>query len=75
MTPTEDHNARIRGTALGHLRYHWGDWFTITWRDGLYHASRIDNPAEAFSAVTPEELNELMRDNYLSRPVPAAYLP
>jgi hypothetical protein len=60
---------RRRGHDLVELRYHWDEWYVITWRANLYRATRRDN-GNVLAADTAPRLYELLREDYSEQPVP-----
>ena len=51
-------------TALFRLRYQWQDTYAIALRDGVWTASRCDDPTTVLTADTAPELRRLMQDDY-----------
>lgn len=72
MDHLADHEARQRSHQVANLRFHWGEAYDISWRDGAFRAVRRDDGTPV-CALTYRELSETLRDDYLDRPViPAA---
>jgi hypothetical protein len=69
MTPWEEHAARVRGSQIADLRYHWDGAYHFGWRNGRFTATRSDNGA-VLTAETAAELSELVRLDYCHHPVP-----
>jgi hypothetical protein len=55
-------------TALEDLQWNWGDPYLITGAAGHWLAQRRDN-GQTLTASSPEELRELIVENYAARPV------
>jgi hypothetical protein len=51
------------------LRWHWGEAYEITVRNGIYRAVRRDDGA-AVTATTAEQLTAEIWADYRERPVP-----
>jgi hypothetical protein len=72
MDHLADHEARQRNHQLANLRYHWEEAYDISWRDGVFRAVRRDDRSPV-CAPTYRDISEMIRDDYLDRPViPAA---
>jgi hypothetical protein len=54
--------------ALADLQYHWGGAYLITGAGGHWIAMRRDD-GRTLSASGPEELHELMTEDYAAQPV------
>ncbi len=50
-------------TALFQLRYQWQDTYAIALRDGVWTASRCDDPTTVLTADTAPELHGLLQDD------------
>jgi hypothetical protein len=55
--------------ALDDLKWHWGDAYEITEALGVWRAVRRDNQVSLI-ARGPDELHNLIKDDYAARPVP-----
>jgi hypothetical protein len=56
----------------------WGSAYRITRTPGAahpYHAERRDDRAVVLTAAAPDALRDLIRDDYLARPVPREVAP
>ena len=69
MNPLEEYESRVRGHQLAELRWHWGEAYEITWRNGAFRAIRRDNHA-AVSAAEFARIHQLIIDDYAAKPVP-----
>ena len=56
------------GTDLDDLQWHWGDPYLITAAGGHWIAIRRDD-GRTLAASGPEELRELITEDYETRPV------
>jgi hypothetical protein len=66
-----DGDGPVTGDALDTLRWHWGDAYAISVRDGEWTARRRDSTGGApLSAPDPDGLSKLITDDYTLRPVP-----
>ena len=63
-----DYDAWLRSHDLDKLRWHWDDWYKITWDDGKFRAARLDNQ-RTLAADTAAELRLLLIDDYATDPV------
>jgi hypothetical protein len=64
--------------SYGMLRWDWGSAYLITRAPGAahpYQAERRDDAAVVLSAADPDALRELIRADYLARPVPREVAP
>ena len=66
MTGTRD--------AVADLQWNWGSAYLITGMAGHWLAQRRDD-GQTLSASGPEELRELMTEDYRARPVPREAAP
>jgi hypothetical protein len=55
--------------AIGKLIWNWGDWYVISYVNGLSHAERRDDGAQVH-APDPEQLGREIQADYAARPVP-----
>jgi len=64
--------------SYGMLCWDWGSAYLITRAPGTprpYRAERRDDPSVSLTAPDPEELRNLIRADYLARPVPREIAP
>ena len=66
MTVTRD--------ALADLQWNWGGAYLITAAGGHWVAMRRDD-GQTLTASSPEELREMLAEDYRSRPVPRDIAP
>jgi hypothetical protein len=55
--------------ALGALRFVWGNAYDITYSSGWWLAARQDGLGGGLLAETPDEIIQLMREDYALKPV------
>ena len=60
--------------ALADLQWNWGSAYLITGMSGHWLAQRRDD-GQTLSASGPEELRELITEDYRARPVPRDIAP
>ncbi len=58
-----------REDDLAHLRWHWGEAYEITSRNGMFRVTRRDD-GSAVTAPTAEHLAAEVQADYHARPVP-----
>ncbi len=58
-----------REDELAHLRWHWGEAYEISMRNGMFRATRRDD-GSAVTAPTAERLAAEIQTDYHARPVP-----
>ena len=64
--------------SYGMLCWDWGSAYQITRTPGAthpYQAERRDDPTVVLTAADPDALRELIRADYLARPVPREIAP
>lgn len=64
--------------SYARLCWDWGSAYQITRTPGTthpYQAERRDDPAVVLTAADPDALRELIRADYLARPVPREIAP
>jgi hypothetical protein len=67
----EDRRAAANNQALETLRWHWGVAYTIDHDDEHgWRASRRDGIGGLLTAGGPDELRQVISDDYIARPVP-----
>jgi hypothetical protein len=54
-------------TALRSIRHHWGSAYRIGGGGDLWHARPLSDSRESLTARTPEELLDLIREDYFAR--------
>ena len=68
-TVSGDDDLPVIGDALDTLRWHWGDAYTISIREGEWTARRHDGAGGTLSAPDPDGLHKLIIGDYTFRPV------
>jgi len=64
-----ERQARIGAVARHDLQWHWREAYLVTGAAGHWIAQRRDN-GRMLTASSPEELRELIIEDYAAQPVP-----
>lgn len=63
-----DYDAWRRSHDLDRLRWHWDEFYMLTWQERKFRAERLDN-GDTLEADTAAELKMLLINDYSRKPV------